>query len=54
MENGMNENLFKTVANSGIVNLVIGIVVIATGVASGVLLLISGARLIKSKDDLMI
>ncbi|MDO4321241.1 MAG: hypothetical protein Q4C61_01825 [Lachnospiraceae bacterium] len=50
----MNEKVFKTVANAGISNLVMGIVIIVTGVTSGVLLLVSGAKLIKSKDDLMI
>ena len=50
----MNEKVFKTAAGVGVMNLVLGIVVIVTGVASGVLLLIGGARLIKNKDDLMI
>lgn len=49
----MNEKLFKTVANTGIWNLVMGIIIIVTGVTSGVLLLISGARLIKSKNEVM-
>lgn len=50
----MNEKVFKNVANAGISNLVVGIIIIITGVTSGVLLLVSGAKLIKSKDDLMI
>lgn len=49
----MNEKVFKTVANTGIANLVMGIVILVTGVTSGVLLLISGAKLMKSKDALM-
>lgn len=50
----MNEKVFKTIASSGIANIVIGIITIVTGVSAGVLLLVSGAKLIKSKDDLMI
>ncbi len=50
----MNEKLFKTISSSGIGNLVMGIILITVGVATGVLLLISGGRLIKSKHDLMI
>lgn len=49
----MNEKLFKTVANTGIWNLVMGIIIIVTGVTSGVLLLVSGAKLIKSKNEVM-
>lgn len=50
----MNEKLFKTVSSAGIWNLVLGIIILVTGVASGVLLLINGAKLIKSKNDVMI
>lgn len=50
----MNEKLFKTVSSAGIWNLVMGIVILITGVASGVLLLINSARLLKSKNDVII
>ena len=48
----MNEKIYKTLADAGIWNLVMGIVVLVTGIASGVLLLVSSMRLLKSKDDL--
>jgi hypothetical protein len=54
LEVSMNEKVFKTVANTGIANLVMGIVIVVTGVTAGVLLIISGAKLIKTKEDLMI
>ena len=50
----MNEKFFKQVANTGISNLVMGIIVIVTGVTSGVILIVSGAKIMKKKDDLMI
>lgn len=50
----MNEKVFKTVSSMAVWNIVMGIVVLVTGIASGVLLLISGAKLMKSKSELMI
>ena len=50
----MNEKVFKTVSNMAVWNIVMGIVVLVTGITSGVLLLISGAKLLKSKYELMI
>lgn len=50
----MNEKIFKTISGAGALNLVLGIVAIVTGVAAGVLLLVNGAKLLKSKTDLMI
>lgn len=49
-----NERLFRTIGNAGIWNLVMGIVVLVTGVTSGVLLLVNAFKLIKSKHELMI
>ena len=48
----MNEKTYKTLAHAGTWNLVMGIVILVTGIASGVLLLVSSVRLLKSKDDL--
>lgn len=48
----MNEKVYKTVADTGIWNLVMGIVILVTGITSGVFLLVSGARLIKSKRNI--
>lgn len=48
----MKEKLYKTVAGAGIGNLVLGIVVLVTGLAAGVLLMVSGAKLLKSKGTI--
>lgn len=40
--------------SSAICNLVLGIVVLVTGLASGVLLILTAARLFKHKADIMI
>lgn len=50
----MNERVFKTVSGAAVMNLVLGIVVLAAGITSGVLLLINGAKLMKSKNDMII
>ncbi len=50
----MNEKLYKAMNASAISSLVLGICVLTTGVASGVLLIINGARLLKHKSLILI
>lgn len=47
----MDEKTFKKMRNSGALNLVVGIVAIVTGVVTGILLIISGAKLIAHKPE---
>lgn len=49
----MNEKLYKTMGVSGAGNITIGIISLETGVVSGVLLIITGARLLKKRSDIM-
>ena len=46
----MEEKIYKTMGRSGALSIVLGVV---TGVASGVLLLISGARLLADKSKIL-
>lgn len=50
----MNEKVYKTMSSSGSWNLVIGITVMVVGIASGVMLIINGVRLIKQKYQIML
>ncbi|MBQ0001804.1 MAG: hypothetical protein KBT01_09780 [Clostridiales bacterium] len=50
----MNEKIYKTMRSSGIFSLVTGIVVLVTGVTSGVLMIVTAARLMKQKSNIMI
>lgn len=50
----MNEKVYKTIGFSGASSLTIGICILVTGVASGVLLIVSGARLLKSKKKILL
>ncbi|MCI5700250.1 MAG: hypothetical protein MR308_07750 [Lachnospiraceae bacterium] len=45
----MNEKVYKTMSHSGCWSLAIGVVVMVTGIASGVMLIVTGARLLKQK-----
>ena len=49
----MNEKLYKTMGVCGAGNLTIGIIAIVTGIVSGVILIISGARLLKKRSEIM-
>lgn len=48
----MEEKIYKTMGSTGAANLIIGICVLVVGIASGVLLIINGARLLSQKDKL--
>lgn len=49
----MNEKLYKMMGVSGAGNITIGIVSMVTGVVGGVLLIITGARLLKKRSEIM-
>ena len=49
----MEEKIYKTMTNSGALNITIGIITIAAGIAAGVLLIISGANLLSVKSGLI-
>ncbi len=50
----MNEKIYKTVVWSGAVNMSLGIVITIVGAVSGVLMIVSGARLLKRKNEITI
>lgn len=49
----MNEKTYKTIAGAGAGNIVLGIIVIVTGVAAGVLMIVNGGRLLKEKSKVL-
>lgn len=53
MEKSMSEKIYNTMKSVGIGNLVMGILVILAGIAGGVLMIISGARLLRKKSDIL-
>lgn len=48
----MEENTYRTMSNTGIWSLVLGIVTICSGIAIGVMMIVNGAKLIKNKSEL--
>ena len=50
----MNEKIYKTISRTGACSVAVGIVTLVTGVATGILMIISGARLLKRKSDILI
>nr|WP_296156371.1 hypothetical protein [uncultured Blautia sp.] len=50
----MNEKIYKTMSRTGACSVAVGIVTLVTGIAAGVMMIISGARLLKRKSDILI
>ena len=49
----MNEKAYKTMTNVGEGNLVLGILLVVVCLVSGILKIVAGGRLLKSKSDLL-
>ena len=49
----MNEKTYKTMTVVGGGNIAIGIVVLVCGIACGILAVINGAKMLKSKSDMI-
>ena len=49
----LNEKIYKTMARTGGCSVAVGITLV-TGVAAGILMIVSGARLLKRKGDILI
>ena len=50
----MNEKVYKTIGFSGAANLALGICILITGITSGILLILNGAKLLKSKKEILL
>lgn len=48
----MSEKAYKTMSQAGAANIATGIIVLVTGLAAGVLMIVQGGRLLKNKSDL--
>ncbi|MGN1145056.1 MAG: hypothetical protein ACI4R5_01300 [Acetatifactor sp.] len=49
----MEEKIYKTMNGAGAMNIVLGVVALAVGVATGVLLIISGSKLLSGKSKIL-
>ena len=51
----MSEKLYKIVSGVGAAgSIALGIITLVTGVSTGILMIVNGARLLKGKSDMMI
>lgn len=50
----MNEKIYKTISQTGACSLCLGIVLLFSGIASSILMIINGARLLKRKNEITI
>lgn len=53
MDIDMEEKVYKTMGRSGALSIVVGVVSIVTGLAGGVLLIVSGARLLSRRTKIL-
>lgn len=49
----MEEKAYKTMGSTGAANLAVGICVLVGGIAAGILLIVNGARLLKSRSKIV-
>lgn len=50
----MDEKLYKAINASAVSGLVVGIGILVTGITSGILLIVNGARLIRHKSKILL
>ena len=50
----MSEKIYKAMKNTGALNIAVGIVTLVTGISSGILLIVSGANLLKKKKGILL
>lgn len=49
----MMEKIYNTMKSVGVWNLVLGIILILSGLFAGIFLIVNGAKLLKKKSDLL-
>ncbi|MDR2042772.1 MAG: hypothetical protein LBQ15_00080 [Clostridium sp.] len=49
----MEEKVYKTMNGAGALNIIMGVLALLAGIAGGVLLLVSGAKLLNGKSKIL-
>ena len=49
----MNEKVYKTMAVNGAGNIALGVIMLVSGIACGIVAIVSGAKLLKRKSDII-
>lgn len=50
----MSERVYKTMSRAGANSLVLGIILMVTGITAGIMMVVNGARLLNRKSDIII
>ena len=50
----MNEKVYKSMEFSGVTGIVTGVIVLCVGIAAGILMIVSGSKLLHGKTGIMI
>lgn len=50
----MKEKIYKTMSVSGAGSIALGITVLVTGLAAGILMIVSGGALLKRRNDILL
>lgn len=50
----MNEKIYKTMGGAGAANIAVGVVVLVSGIVSGILMIVHGARLLHNRKNVLI
>ena len=48
----MNEKIYKTITGSGAASLVMGILTVTTGIVTGVIMIVHGAKLLSCRKNI--
>lgn len=49
----MNQKVYETMKSTGVVNIVFGILTMVIGIGTGIVMVVTGARLLKRKSEVM-
>lgn len=49
----MSEKIYRTMKSTGVVNIIFGIITIVLGAATGVVMIVCGAKLLKRKSEVI-
>ena len=50
----MNEKLYKTMSSTGACSLAVGIIILATGITAGIMMILNRARLLNKKSEILL
>lgn len=50
----MGEKIYKSMGFSGVIGITIGIVILCVGIVTGIMMIVSGGKLLSDRSDILI